>query len=270
VEYRDPDIVYKYRKFDNYGFRIFWDRQIYFADIGSLNDPLDCQVDIDFQLHELAEVSGCQSLRKKFDQLRNLKTLCIENGSATSIQKEVNRRVRELGVFCTSARATEALMWAHYADGHAGFCIGFDGQFFAELRSLQDEYLGFGPVDYVPEPNFREDFEKASSDLDLCLAKGKMWGREEDAEYAESLIIRLITSKALDWKYENEYRCFRRSPSLVNYRPSNVKQVVFGSRSNPMNRFVVKTLLSSPEWAHVEFKVAEFRQGSFGMTLRDL
>jgi len=45
--------------------------------------------------------------------------LALENTEKVAIGK--------YGVLCFSRRWNNILMWSHYADGHKGICLGFDG-----------------------------------------------------------------------------------------------------------------------------------------------
>jgi len=49
----------------------------------------------------------------------------------TQIKREldfsIENQLRNIGIYCLSAKNDDILMWSHYADGHKGFCIELEG-----------------------------------------------------------------------------------------------------------------------------------------------
>lgn len=91
----------------------------------------------------------------------------------------------KLGVLSLSRRWNSSLMWSHYTESHAGFCVGFDRnhEFFQQSRRRARGEFCCEPVRYSstrPAVEFRRMTE------------------------AEGFL--LILTKALDWKYEEEER----------------------------------------------------------------
>ena len=101
-------------------------------------------------------------------------------------------------------------MWSHYANSHKGVVIGFDSK------------LLNGKL-------FRVKYHSERIDIPL-----------EDANKPES-ICNLISQKALDWKYEDEYRtvvlldrCNKISDSyLYSFDKRAIKEIVFGLNTLP-------------------------------------
>jgi len=77
------------------------------------------------------------------------------------------------GILCFSKSWRHPMLWAHYADGHRGICLGFD----ANASKLQQ-------VNYVnsrcPKPDVLD----------------------------ESFMKKLLCTKFVHWSYEDEYRFF--------------------------------------------------------------
>lgn len=102
-------------------------------------------------------------------------------------------------------------MWAHYAGGHTGVCLGFDRTALLtamkeQLGDRQDAYFD-GPVEYVADPtpplevtSFRVD-QVDEYGLDaLAIARVQKYWRE------------LFFRKDPDWAVEREYRCVVLTP----------------------------------------------------------
>jgi hypothetical protein len=97
---------------------------------------------------------------------------------------------KNVGMICFGSNWRSPVMWAHYADKHTGVCLGFDV-------------------------------------ADALLTKVKYTNKKINASFGEhlpsfglsaDLLTKLVSTKALDWKYENEYRVMG---NLVVSDPAN-------------------------------------------------
>ncbi len=127
-------MLYKYRSFrDPFHFNIL-EGEIWFASPTSFNDPFDCNIPYRFDLcpedwlqNYLAEAV------LSFDSTLSLKEA---HDRASALPRDIegwSRATRELlglknGVFSLTPfwnTPGSQLMWAHYADSHRGFAVGF-------------------------------------------------------------------------------------------------------------------------------------------------
>jgi hypothetical protein len=139
-------------------------------------------------------------------------------------------------------------MWAHYADGLRGFCIGFDEEqlmngtddYFAEVRYLEapptvDSFVFAVAEDQyhyhrealweirnnVDQPAQREDYARAADDA-YCLMK--------------SIWQNAFAAKPLEWNYEKERRLLiqttepGRTPLLRSFPAGAVIELIVGER----------------------------------------
>lgn len=114
------------------------------------------------------------------------------------------------GLICFSARYSNPVQWAHYADKHQGLCLGFDVS--------EDDLM---------KVNYRSSRLKLSPTDFLDPAAFKRWMEA----YA--------STKYLHWKYEQEHRVFvdisrlNRSGLMFQAIDNRIKlrQVIVGSRS---------------------------------------
>ncbi len=85
---------------------------------------------------------------------------------------------KEIGIISFSKDWQNPLMWAHYGDKHKGICLGFD---------VDDSHIK--EVTYFPK--------RVPSEVDMQKKYGGL--NEGDIE-------KLMCTKYIDWKYENEVR----------------------------------------------------------------
>lgn len=94
---------------------------------------------------------------------------------ATMIGETLNASV---GMICFGAAWSSPVMWAHYADKHAGVCLGFE---------IHDSLLT--KIKYT--------------DKKIAASFGS---HLPDHGISEALLTAIRTTKATDWSYEREYR----------------------------------------------------------------
>src|SRR2546430_940648 len=121
-------------------------------------------------------------------------------------------------IICFSQRNDGILMWAHYADRHKGFVVGFK----PEVLRRDYPHSGFYKVSYgIQRPVIPHPYVGVSDENQLIAAG---------------------TQKSMEWKYEEEWRllvdvkhlCRDSDPNDPNlYLPISsgaIDQVIFGSR----------------------------------------
>jgi hypothetical protein len=109
-----------------------------------------------------------------------------------------------LGVFCSSEKQDNILMWAHYSDSHKGFCLQF---------STNNVFFGkSNPITYQKQ-----------------LPKHNMISSLIDPD--KYLV------KAVDWEYEKEWRVFQLAgPGAYLFPPEALTGVIFGCRMESKNK----------------------------------
>jgi Protein of unknown function (DUF2971) len=148
-----------------------------------------------------------------------------------------------IGVLSLSEKRDDLLMWAHYAQNHRGFVIGFDGGhgYFHQRLSPSDEFRHVRKVQY----------SKSRPNIKLTTV--------EDA-------TGIFLTKSEDWRYEDEWRMMRplanasetkvvgdRSVHLFSFPPACVTEVILGYRMAPQFKKEIFEYLSSDEqYSHVE------------------
>ena len=124
---------------------------------------------------------------------------------------------KRVGVLSLSARNDDMLMWAHYADGHRGLCLELTMPVNNDLHRIT--YSKTRPV-------FHFD--------DLS----KQW--QNQARFERS-IIEILTTKAYDWAYENEWRCIDFGGSgLRPLEESILTGIIFGLKTSDEDQNAVQ------------------------------
>jgi hypothetical protein len=228
--------LYKYRCWNNtLHKRALTHNELYFASPADINDPFDFKITIDYSLLDTIEKRECYVDKLICDAY----DILVERGINIALKKKelmwrlVNDRDRmqeeynttnfqwtdqRFGVISFSERWDSVLMWTHYSDNHKGFCIGYNRE---KFRSSNLFGLA-GPVvytDYYPQVN------------------------PLDPDLKNELLIKTHT-KALDWKYEKEFRLTilwdEKNPSneerILNVPDDFIEEVLLGMCVNDENK----------------------------------
>ncbi len=185
--------LYKYCAFTQNTLQSLIDNKVWLAKPESFNDPFDCKFPKVKEYSDdelLAHLNYCAESQNK-QKLYTLEYI-KEKGRAEylDILEKHKRTFTNSGVFSLSAaKPYEHLMWAHYGDKHYGLCIEFERTTVNELRSdscLKVNYIE--PKDFII--SMTEDF----------------LGTDEAKEKA---VTKILTSKAINWRYEREWRVIK-------------------------------------------------------------
>ncbi len=136
----------------------------------------------------------------------------------------------------------EILMWAHYAGGHSGICMGFD-DIVPQDNELQSK-LKHRKIEYKDDDTKTLKFSvglAASGNIRLEL-KGlqDIYNNKYEAIY---------NTKLKAWEYEKEYRYSIRKDDLPNqrlkYKIECLKSIIFGVNTPQDERDKIKTIIET-------------------------
>ena len=113
----------------------------------------------------------------------------IEGSIATAFKKKWNEL---FGILCLSEKYDNLIMWAHYAQNHEGFVLGFNSEdpFFFQKRSEYDALRTLKKVKYK------------ENRPEITFFNIKM----SDSELADYLIENILLTKSNHWEIEDEWR----------------------------------------------------------------
>lgn len=176
------NLAYKYTAANRLSY--FENELMRFSQPGCLNDPFECYPGLPvLAAGQLLEMNAKGSAFREGLTKRNV------DGVLVPYLEQIAKRINQsIGMLCLSERWNSTLMWSHYADSHQGFCVGFDitHPFFA------NDYLedgGWGPIGKVNYADHRRPVTLERVSIKEVLA--------------------LLTTKHIDWAYENEMRLIR-------------------------------------------------------------
>ncbi|EAB0126184.1 DUF2971 domain-containing protein, partial [Salmonella enterica] len=183
--------------------------EIYSAPFNLLNDIFEARFTINenhFALSQMRSVIKEQDLKKI-------------NASTLKVLREYADNVNEFGIYSLSKTFEDELLWAYYADSHRGFCLEYELDELMEYR-MRDELVI--PVDY-------QEKMPCITDIDLL-------DFFESKKMAGNLNRKMIGTKSLRWKHEDEVRIVTGQSGLYKYKPSSLKSIYFGCRCD--SRFI--------------------------------
>lgn len=133
------------------------------------------------------------------DKNGNFKNFSIaEKANVMKFKDSIN----EYGVICYSSDYSNNLLWAHYGDNHRGMCLVFD------VPKEKENGL------------YKVNYQELFPDIDLT----------DDANSHEE-IKTIVTTKSIEWKYENEYRQVFIMKNMLQEFPGELVEIIFGCRT---------------------------------------
>lgn len=111
--------------------------------------------------------------------------------------------IDQIGMLCLSGAPDVPLMWSHYADSHAGVCLGFDPEV-SYFRIAQ-------PVRYT----------RKRSVVDPSVQNN------------EQMLDASLYTKSLDWAYEEEWRIVLTSGPGKYPLPNALRSIIVGTAISP-------------------------------------
>jgi len=103
---------------------------------------------------------------------------------------------RRVGVLCFSAAWSHPLLWAHYADCHAGMCLGFRVHKRVDVHRTR----------YVKRKRTIDVEGLKRKLLDVTSQEDRL--RLGSAKSSRQLMERILSTKFAHWRYEREMRAF--------------------------------------------------------------
>lgn len=254
-----PSRLYKYHAYSSYALESMVQKKIWVSKPAQFNDPFDCKL----RVKDAQTLQQFEDLNSAVHRVINRDpsnpdrrwTWNVYQGKdeAPSVFMERLRHSAEqqlevltkVGVYSTSSKRDDLLMWAHYADHHRGFVIGFD------TSTLQDNYhFQLVQVEYVDE--YRE--------MDIAAIV--------DFENVAQRLRKVATRKGRRWELENEWRLVYDWPlsnCLVDM-PMSPTEVIFGDRMPQSHRTTLQQIVSS-NFPEAQFFLATPSSSKFALDI---
>jgi len=236
-----PSSLYKYKfladeEKEDHVREMFEDHMVWFSKRSDFNDPFEFHFAPSFEatIDEKKEVF-VRALRIKdpnlTDESARAKAFSVSSPAAILEKLEQERLSlfekrldEEVGVFSLTEHEDDILMWSHYADEHKGICIGF--------RPVEEEHEKF----YYQAHEVIYPKDNSPPRLNFYDY------RNDPGEWA----LRCLSTKALHWKYEGEWRLFdvRNGPGKRSIPVGLISSVILGCRIEDCDRTFIMRLAS--------------------------
>ena len=195
-------MLYKFRDWSNEDHKkILTENQIFFARPSSFNDPFDCHIDENFSILTELEIENYIDEQIDFHKSENTYNVRQQFRNKISDFDFLNARQKDsfkiqdknIGIFSCNQDTEKhmgwqnILMWSHYGNNHKGFCIAFDKQ--KTIKLLKIKNITGGSVNYDKYPEIKPIVPIAAN-----------------RKKTKDSFIHIVSSKAANWGYENEYR----------------------------------------------------------------
>lgn len=144
-----------------------------------------------------------------------------------------------LKIICFSEERQSELMWAHCADNHKGFLLGYD----SDELSNADCFLDNGKVRKRKSKLYQVNYSNKRKDIGVylynrvtCNHPYRVDGGEKPKVLPQKeILLEGINRKSLVWSYEKEHRLIPDSVNIIGknrirYIQVKPKEVVLGSR----------------------------------------
>jgi len=241
--------LYKYRNFNEFTDSIILNSSLYFSAIKDFNDPFDCNLNYNQEYTEDEIRQYFNSYLKRNENARNAFDLEFllekwgENKKFVEFQNDSNTKlIDRVGVLALSSNYNNILMWSHYSNNHSGLVF--------EFNPLLDKNCFFNPL--------KVDYKTEYKLLSYLLEH-------------EDEIPKLMLTKHIDWKYEDEFRIIDLEEiGEKKFKKEALSSIIFGEKAkkNDIKRMI--QLCKSNGFNHIKFKQASLKKGIFGLNFREI
>lgn len=250
--------LYKYTPHDTeYKYEIITKSQLWFSKVENFNDPIDSKLDYRQQYTSDEILQYWKNfLKNKPEHPQTIEEILHNWGNNSSFVKQQNRvysqQKSQMGVVCFSANPKNILMWSHYANNHKGIVYEFKPNLFSTSQTSSFQAFPY-KVDYPCNRSYE------------LLSYTKI-GQEKNDQFTKEL-----TTKAIDWAYEEEYRMIDLANSgNKKFNILSLNSIIFGVKTTNDEIDVIKCLCKKYGLNHIKFKKAKFINGRFELEFIDI
>ena len=251
-------LIYKYTPHNKcHKYDIIKHKELWFANIDSLNDPLDSNLTYrqKYNPDEIKEYwENFIADKPAFKSLDEVLSKWGDNESFTREQPRIFEYIKsKIGVLCMSKTPKNILMWAHYANRHQGIVYGFDADLF-----------GFSKTNNLTDFPYIINYP--------CDRKYEILSYTKDRQERIEQFKKSLTTKAIDWAYEEEVRFIdlKKSSFARKFNPNCLKSIIFGVKTPNDEIETMIDCCKKNNLNHIEFYKAKFVAGRFELELNKI
>ena len=224
-------LLYKYKAYNSSSKKLLINNEIYLSSCSKFNDPFDAIPPFNFYdlTSENIYLKIYDLIKYKYPKKseRELKKICKEkllddiygNKFINKLRKLLREGAeKEFGIVSLTSKKDDLLMWSHYADDHKGFCIGYDVKKLIDSIDYNEKIIGPNPTACIQE---KINYSKVIPEFSLF-----------DRDYEK--VVNLLTTKSIDWKYEDEYRILKINScnKTIKLDDETIKEIILGCKMN--------------------------------------
>lgn len=213
-----PDRLFKYQAYNTQTLANLKNRTLWFSLPSQFNDPFDCATTVTAVAPSEADFDRAaeyfeskHGVSKKTlgaygadGRLSEEYRRSLVSGAQAALDSEREAFYHKRGVACLTTKHDDMLMWSHYADGHRGFCLEFDGTSLPFSKALATRY------------------RNATPSLNLVNVLGN--------QDADAMLEAMVLTKAECWSYEQEWRILHAEQSTpYTYPWENLTAIHLGA-----------------------------------------
>lgn len=184
-----PKVLYRYRFGSEWDIKNLTEGSIWLSTLKEYNDPFENRIYIDFKaiaddlIHKNTELVEMMRLRH-IDQHNPIYKQYIDSvmSIGKKILEELGMKRNRLFTACFSETKSSILMWAHYANAHKGFCIGYE---FKDLFNKFD--INILPItysdDFLKIDSFDTFHDHHEIFIKACKTKSKNGPMKKNGDY---------------------------------------------------------------------------------------
>lgn len=241
-------ILYKYKNLAeqqsfNYALESLENKYLYFSRPSELNDPFDCQIQIDFNANDKEYLEWIKDNRNRIKANNRLATV---DGIKKLIQEDkVVNGLTNMGKYIVDKNHLLSLttdcmnesMWALYAGNYNGICIGYEADFTNSFMPTKIEFSNANKILNINITNQIINFQQIKYDN---LGNHPLQLFKDRKSQIENVTYNLMHKK-MCWENENEYRAIFQDTDFrlekddtftakVFYDDSFLEEIIFGYR----------------------------------------
>lgn len=237
-----PVGLYKYTRISDQLINGLCNCELHFSSPGSFNDPFDCQINDQTKWTKDSINEYIQINEKFFTEIGKRVALSMPvHQFSDFFKKNIADVFSNLGISCFSKRPNNLLLWAHYADKHAGICLKFD------ITKDENFFNWTFPI------NYSDNYPV----YDFVINKN---------EISNTMIL----TKSVHWSYEEEYRTISKQPGLFKFDKASLVEVTFGCKTNQNDIDSIKQKLNSNGFDHIKYRTSKVSLTQFEIEFNDI
>ena len=207
--------------------------------------------------------------RQSMERLQKARDRANSKEFAEGLSKYSRERISsEYGIVSLTEKPLCRLMWAHYAESHAGFVAEFATHDQFKHEDLSACGCDIGPVRYAAKVDYPKSFKfrpwTAETIAIDCFSKHPEWEYEQEWR----IVWPLKQSFPYEVKSSNCGKTFKRY--CLPFEPANLRRVIFGMRMNSEVQKRLRIMLDKDAFKDVQRQTTDIDSKTGELILKPL